>query len=196
MILDRCFSIIILLLRPSPTACLLVCLLFLTGCAGLAVKGVSSASDRVTIAVNEDAAKRGDPVAQYKLGLANCCAIGAVDPLHDNVKATLWLCRAARQNHAPAQFLLGRIYSGHPIAGIDPQQQVKLLVAGAPVDRAVARVWLTRAASSGHRDAASELSDLLPKLSKSEVEKSDQFLQDWKNAPCDYSAVFPSKSVK
>jgi TPR repeat protein len=160
------------------------------------VKGVSTASDRVTIAVNEDAAKSGDPAAQYKLGLANCCAIGAVDPLHDNVKATLWLCRAARQNHAPAQYLLGRIFSGHPIAGFDPQQQVKLLMAGAPVDRAVARVWFARAASSGHRDAASELSELLPKLSKSEVEKSDQFLRDWKNAPCDYSDVFPNKSVK
>jgi TPR repeat protein len=196
MQLHKFFSSMTQFAQPSAIACLLASNILLSGCAGLAVKGVSSASDRVTIAVNEDTAKRGDPVAQYKLGLANCCAIGAVDPLHDNVKATLWLCRAARQNHAPAQYLLGRIYSGHPIVGIDPQQQVKLLLAGAPVDRAVARVWFARAASSGHRDATSELSDLLPKLSKSEVAKSDQFLQDWKNAPCDYSDVFSNKSVK
>jgi TPR repeat protein len=174
--------------------CLLAVLPMLSGCVGLAVKGAMTASDQATIAANEDAANHGDPAAQYKVGRAHCCSVGPVDPLHDSRKATLWLCRAARRDYAPAQYLLGRIYSGHPVAGLDPQQQAKLTLAGAPVNRPVAMLWLARAAASGDKDAADAGVKLQAQMSSQERATSEGYAKDWPSAPCDYDAVFPTGS--
>ena len=171
---------------------LLAMLSMLSGCVGLAVKGAMTAADQATIANNEDAANHGDPAAQYKVGRAHCYSVGPVDPLHDSRKATLWLCRAARQNYAPAQYLLGRIYSGHPVAGLDPQQEAKLALAGAPVNRPVAMLWLARSAASGDKDAADALVRLQAQMSAQEKAISAGYTMDWPNTPCDYDAVFPA----
>lgn len=166
--------------------------LLLTGCVGLAVKGAQTASSQAQIAVNEDAANGGDKVAQYKVGMAHCCSVGPVDPLHDSVKATLWLCRAARQDYAPAQSALGQIYAGHPVVGFDPQQSAKLALAGAPVNRPVARLWLARAAAAGDKDAIAALAKLTPTLTTADLQTSDAYAQNWQAAPCDYRTVFPT----
>jgi TPR repeat protein len=73
------------------------------------------------------AANRGDARAQYNLGL---CALTGGDVTAETV-AIQWLSHSARQRNAPAEFQLGVLYSGLG-------------------DRALAVVWLSRAALNGH----------------------------------------------
>ena len=162
----------------------------LSGCVGVAVKGAKYAGSQATIAENEAAAARGDAKAQYELGDAYCCSVGAVDLTHDTVKATAWLCRAARQGYAPAQYRLGRLYSGNPVEGIDVQQRAKLLISGAPKNKPLALMWLTLAARNGHGDATSPLAELKRDMTAQEQEAGQTYLADWQGAPCEWEQVF------
>jgi TPR repeat protein len=161
---------------------------------GLAVKGVKTASTEATIAVNKNAAETGDAKAQFELGSAKCCAIGSVDLIHDNVQATAWLCRSARQGYAPAAYRLGRIYAGKPILGIDPQQNAKLLLIDFPRNNAVAALWLMRAAQGGGQDAMSALADLTPRLTLPEQAQAQSWMADWTRAPCEWADVIQTRS--
>jgi uncharacterized protein len=100
----------------------------------------------------------------------------------DNTKALAWYERAARQGHAPAQYLLANMYAyGHAAApeGQDPMRLAAqwyfeaarrgqadaqyslglLFLAGSGVQQnaAEARKWFTRAARQGHADAQAYL---------------------------------------
>lgn len=52
-------------------------------------------------------ARHGNVEAQYKLGMTYCCGF---DPARSQVRFRHWLCRAALQGYAPAQYQLGRYY--------------------------------------------------------------------------------------
>ncbi|MBM3524667.1 MAG: hypothetical protein FJX57_17110, partial [Alphaproteobacteria bacterium] len=85
------------------------------------------------------AAERGDPDAQYLLGVSD--ALRPADR-RDPASALDWLARAAVQDHARAQFALGQAYAD----GI-----------GTPVESGWANLWFERAARRGHHDAAFHL---------------------------------------
>jgi TPR repeat protein len=165
----------------------------LNGCVGVAVKGAKYANGQATIAGSEAAAARGDAKAQYELGDAYCCSVGSVDLTHDTIKATSWFCRAARQGYMPAQYRLGRLYSGHPVEGLDVQQRAKLLVAGAPENKPLALMWLTLAARNGDKEATAALTELTRAMSGQEQETGQRYLADWQNAPCEWEQVFVAK---
>jgi TPR repeat protein len=165
----------------------------LSGCVGVAVKGAKYANSQATIAGNETAAAGGDAKAQYALGDAYCCSVGSVDLTHDTVKATSWLCRAAHQGYAPAQYRLGRLYSGNPVEGIDVQQRAKLLIAGAPENKPLALMWLTLAARNGSKEAAAKLTELTSAMSAQEQQSGQSYLADWQSAPCEWGQVFVAK---
>jgi TPR repeat protein len=165
----------------------------LCGCVGVAVKGAKYADNQATIAQNEAAAARGDAKAQYELGNAYCCSVGSVDVTHDTVKATAWLCRAARQGYVPAQYRLGRLYSGNPVEGIDVQQRAKLLIVGAPKNKPLALMWLTLAAQGGSGDASEQLAELKREMTPQEQEAGQTYLAAWQGAPCEWEQVFAGK---
>jgi TPR repeat protein len=174
---------------------LAVALIFsLAGCVAVAVKGVETGSELATIAKNSAAADAGDAEAQYRVGAAYCCAIGKADLGHDNQKATDYLCRAARQNHEPAQYLLGRIYSGHPIVGFNPQESGKLALIGSDKNMPLAIMWLTLAADHSDEEASrsrKELDALAKTASLQDKAKAQELIHDWQNAPCQWNDVFP-----
>ncbi len=172
-------------------ALVLLAPLGLGGCVGLAVKGVKTAETEVTISSNAPAASRGDARAQYKVGAAYCCAIGSLDLVHDNAKATDWLCLSAQQDYQPAQYLLGKIYSGKPVSGVNLEERAKLMLVGAPQNLPVAALWLTRAARDGDHDAMSALADMTPRLSAGDQVLMHNYLRDWRAAPCTWKSVFP-----
>ncbi len=168
--------------------------LALGGCVGLAVMGAKSAATEAEIASDQGAAERGDAAAQLRLGEDYCCAIGAVDPVHDNRKATEWLCRAADQGNAKAALWLGRIYAGRPPVGFDPQQQAQLLVAGARANYPVAAAWLTRAAQGGETAAQKPLQTVDGKLTASDQAQVAAYLSGRESLPCRWDRVFPRRA--
>ncbi|HVY02076.1 MAG TPA: tetratricopeptide repeat protein, partial [Caulobacterales bacterium] len=101
--------------------------------------GSVSAASAQTIAAAystlEDAAMRGDPVAQYEYGLARLAA-------GDSQKAVVYLRRAASQGLAMAQYRLAKLYERGE---------------GVPIDLAQARHWTERAAAGGNRKAMHDL---------------------------------------
>ena len=155
-----------------------------------AVKGAKTAASETTVLSNQAAADAGDARAQYMVGKAKCCAIGPVDLTHNNDTATEYLCRSAAQGYAPAQYVLGLIYGGHPIVGFDPQQSAKLALAGAPKNLPYEFMWFSLGAASD-ADSAKALGVLVPQMTPAELAAGRGYLADWQHQPCRYKQVFP-----
>ena len=169
-------------------------LVALASCAGVVIKGVGTASEQVTISNNQDAADKGNAEAQFKVGSAHCCRIGKTDVAHDNQKATDYLCRSAHQGYTKAQYLLGRIYAGHPIEGFNPQQTIKLQVVGGEKNLPLAIMWLSLVIEHQDeqvKDARDELNDINKIASAQDQAKAKQWMTNWQQAPCQWNDVFP-----
>ena len=148
---------------------LLAALLVLPGCAAVVVEGANIAKDQVVYANNIDAARNGNAEAQYSVGNSLCCALNETDDgFYNTPRAVDWLCRAAAQNHGPAAFRLGEIYSGDTVSGLRMMREVATTVAGNTTNGPVAYAWMNRAASLGVRDAVKERDDIWKKLSADE----------------------------
>lgn len=118
----------------------------------------SSSQDRIgAMFWLETAAKRGHLEAQYLLSEqyrsdlveeSDLDAVGGDDlALHyarDDAKAAQWLCRAAAGGLPQAQYALAEAYSFGNIVPLDQDQN---------------RLWLEKAAASGHPDAIAQLDD-------------------------------------
>jgi TPR repeat protein len=167
----------------------------LASCTSIAIKGVATASEQATIARYQNAADEGNAEAQYNVGAAHCCRIGKTDIAHDNQKATEYLCRSAKQNYSKAQYVLGRIYAGHPIVGFNPQQSIKLKAVGSEKNISLAVMWLTLAAA-GRDDDANDAREALKEIERSatpqDQAQAKKWLDIWQHAPCKWSEVFPS----
>ena len=85
------------------------------------------------------AAERGDPRAQYLLGVRYATGDGVVE---DDATAAQWIRKAADQGLADAQFNLGLMYADGN---------------GVPQDSATAVSWLRKAAEQGDARAESNL---------------------------------------
>ncbi len=81
------------------------------------------------------AAKRGNPRARYRLGVAYRSGRGVAQ---DPAKAAYWFGKAASSGDADAQYALGKLYE----KGL-----------GVRADRGRAMEWIGEAARSGHREA-------------------------------------------
>ena len=96
-------------------------------------------------------AERGDPQAQYKLGLAYDVGVGAPQDL---AQAAAWYERAAEQGHAGAQFSLGLMYANGR---------------GVPQDLVRAHMWLNLAAAAQQPGARSERDLIAKKMTRQQI---------------------------
>ena len=87
-----------------------------------------------------EAAKRGDPEAQYLMGQAYS---GGISVLPDVNTAVFWWDKAAKQNHPKAQFCLAFAYAkGQGVRERDPQKAFELWKAAAEQGHLQAQVYL------------------------------------------------------
>ena len=137
--------------------------------------------------------------AQYELGESYCCRSGGpLDKMsiYDNHEATHWYCRAAHKGYAPAQFRLARLYSGHPIHGMHIAFRVSTMLGNAETDLGVALLWSNLAANNGVADARPLRDEILVHATDRDRARATRLLQDWRAAPCEWAAVFPSARNK
>jgi uncharacterized protein len=111
-------------------------------------------------ALRQDA-ERGDPQAEYKLGLAYDVGIGAPQDL---TQAAAWYERAAEHGHAAAQFSLGVMYAN----GRGVQQ-----------DLVQAHRWLNLAAAASQPGARSERDLIAKKMTRQQIAEAVRQARAW-----------------
>lgn len=180
-------------IRRTRAAIMIVVLavLPLSGCVGLALQGARMAKDTGERSANHDKAQAGDPKAQYEMGMSWCCQIGGVvgAPIYDNEKATDWLCKAARQDYGPAQLALARIYSGRVRKG-GLKQMVVSSIAPGPKKLATALMWANLANSHEIRGATDLQAEIEKTATPAERAGAKRLGFNWRAAPCTWRQVF------
>jgi uncharacterized protein len=106
-------------------------------------------------------AERGDPEAEYKLGLAYDVGVGAPQDLG---QAAAWYERAAERGHAGAQFSLGLMYGN----GRGVQQ-----------DLVQAHRWLNLAAAASQPGARSERDLIAKKMTRQQIAEAIRQARAW-----------------
>jgi TPR repeat protein len=106
-------------------------------------------------------AERGDPAAEYKLGLAYDVGVGAPQDL---AQAAAWYERAAEQGHAGAQFSLGLMYANGR---------------GVPQDLVRAHMWLNLAAAAQQPGARSERDLITKKMTRQQIAEAVRQARAW-----------------
>jgi hypothetical protein len=106
-------------------------------------------------------AERGDPDAEYKLGLAYDVGVGAPQ---DVAQAAAWYERAAEQGHPGAQFSLGLMYSNGR---------------GVPQDLVRAHMWLNLAAAASQAGARSERDLIAKKMTRAQITEAIRHAREW-----------------
>jgi TPR repeat protein len=106
-------------------------------------------------------AERGDPEAQYKLGLAYDVGVGAPQDL---AQAAAWYERAAEQGHPGAQFSLGLMYGNGR---------------GVPQDLVRAHMWLNLAAAASQPGARSERDLIAKKMTRKQIAEAIRQARAW-----------------
>lgn len=142
--------------------------LLCAGCVAVGVEGVNISKDEVVYQRNIDEAEAGDPVAQYKVGDALCCSVNEGSGFYNTKEAVAWLCRSARQEHAPAMFKVGKILSGDVIDGIRLTRRLVQGVAGNSTNLPVAYGWLRAAEANGVEDAMERADEVWEDMSDEE----------------------------
>ncbi|MDO8290743.1 MAG: hypothetical protein Q7T44_16130 [Parvibaculum sp.] len=170
-------------------------LTMLSGCATAAIQGASRASDQATILVNENDAEKGDPIAQYKLGMAHCCTIAGSMGVLNNQKATQWFCKAARQDNADAQYELGRIYSGDLVRGMNGPAKIGALLTEQPENKPLALMWFRLADAHGNADAADKAKDLREDMTPAEIAQALIREKSSQAQPCEWNDVYPDRKI-
>ncbi|MEL7446507.1 MAG: hypothetical protein AAGK02_11970 [Pseudomonadota bacterium] len=157
----------------------------LPGCVAAGIGGTTYAVKASQRGDLQGPARAGDAQAQYELGLSHCC----MGPGFSTRTATEWLCQAAKQGYAPAQYELGRIYAGEVSRTPAPGQKV-IRAATAKSDSVSSYVWFQLAADGGEDRAVSRASDALSSLTEYEVMAAESSLANWRDMPCEYDDVF------
>ena len=138
---------------------------------------------------NIDAAKRGDALAQYKVGDAYCCSVHEGSGFYNTRVAVRWLCASAQQGHGPAMFKLGKIYSGDVVDGVRLIRRVAHGIAGTSENLTVAYVWLKQAADRGLKEATNRAARVWNDLATTERTMASRLLQDGLKAKCRWDEV-------
>ena len=107
------------LMQPAARLFVVLCSLLLTGCGAVAVETATIGWDKMKVRANIDAARAGDPEAQYAVGEALCCSGDtATGTLYSTEDAMKWLCAAAAQGNTNAMLKLGQIFEGDQVDGL------------------------------------------------------------------------------
>lgn len=117
-------------------------------------------------------ARAGDPEAQFQLGKAYCCGDG---PGKNSAIAVSWLCKAAKQEHAGAQYELGRYHALRTDAYYSTSQ---------PQARIYAYMWYSLAAVGEWPLAAAERDALARDMSRGELEEAQAHIREWRSLGC------------
>ena len=169
---------------------LVFAMLALTGCAAVVIEGANIAKDQVVFANNIEAARNGDAAAQYAVGNSLCCALNESDDgFYNTPKAVDWLCQSAAQNHGPAAFRLGEIYSGDTVSGLRMMREAAHVVAGNTTNGPVAYAWMSRAATLGVRNATKERDDIFKNLSAEDRVKAQNLASGSATLLCRWNDV-------
>lgn len=176
-----------------------VAILSLQGCYTPLIEGAQQGYDGARRDSLEASAKSGDPDEEFKLGNTYCCQ--GAGPMHDvsiydNVKATRWYCKAARQGYALAQLQLARLYSGHPIRGLHIVLRVSDLMGTDDTNLSVALMWATVAAEKGEEDAVDLRDDIARNITPRARARAEALMSDWRTAPCRWDEVIPAAAKK
>jgi TPR repeat protein len=107
-------------------------------------------------------AEKGDPAAQYHLGLLYDEGQGVG---RDQDLARFWYLRAAQQGYVDAYFILGDMYANGR---------------GTQADRSLAYHWYTMAAASGHARAKEIVGRFAPKLSTEQLAEAGRITTAWR----------------
>ncbi len=164
----------------------------ISGCAAVAIEGGQAAKSEVVIAQNIKAAENGDPKAQFSVGEAYCCSLNEGSGLFNTRTSVEWLCKAARQNYAPAMFKLGKIYSGDTIDGIRLARRAAAGIAGTSTNFPVAAAWLRMAEANGERAAGARLADVWKDMSAADRAAAQRLFENGLGNQCLWNEVISS----
>ena len=166
----------------------------LSGCASVVVEGVHIAKNEVIIENNIDKARRGDPVAQFKIGEAYCRSVDEKDhSFYSTRKAVGWLCASAVQGHVPAMYKIGKIYSGDVVEGIRLARRLAQSIAGTSENHPVAYAWLVQAAARGEKDAKPQADKLWDGMSSVQQAETRKLVDAGLRATCRWEDAILSK---
>jgi hypothetical protein len=171
--------------------------LLLVGCYAPLIEGAQQSYDAARrVPLKTDAASSDDPIDQFKLGNTYCCKGGGpMDDLsiYDNVKATQWYCRAARQGYAPAQLQLARLYSGHAIRGLHVALRASALVGTTETDFSTALMWANLAANNKGEGDVEDAVELRNKITENTTDeeriRAANLIKNWQSAACQWTEV-------
>jgi TPR repeat protein len=164
----------------------------LGGCAAVAIEGGQAAKSEVIISQNIKAAESGDAKAQFSVGEAYCCSLNEGSGLFNTRTSVEWLCKAARQNYAPAMFKLGKIYSGDTIDGIRLARRAAAGVVGTSTNFPVAAAWLRLADMNGERAAGGRLADVWKDMSAADRTAAQRLFATGVSNQCLWNEVITS----
>lgn len=175
--------------KKLPAMVFAVAAVVLAACGGGAPPPVAPAGpDLATRAAS------GEVEAQYLLGVEICCGSGNARGRRDTAESTAWLCRAARQGEPRAQYRLGVIYA----AGLD-ESGIGSKIFGAGSSRSkprLAAMWFDLAMAAGHGEAASRRLALGRRLSAEDHLAVEKMRARWREAPCDWQAVYGAAAAR
>lgn len=173
--------------RPLARALVLLPMLLPAACATPPAQGIGSPVKTA----DENLAEAGNADAQYRMG-ASVMAGGAHlsgasgdnrQASEDRQAATKWLCKAARRDHADAQYALGQIYAGHA-GGV-------FQAVGSKVDLSEALLWYRIGGVYGNVASGMAADRLAATLGHNELLKSGLLQSAYPNVPCEWNEVFP-----
>ncbi len=137
-------------------------------------------------------ARHGHKDSQYIVGKSYCCGF---DDMHNTKRAIEWLCQSAKQNYAPAQHLLGEIYTNNidgfaPGWSVHTSRELDKLGYRGNEHLILGYMWYMLAANWDYENAQEMARDMENELTYADVEKAHNYFQDWQNAPCTWNEVF------
>jgi hypothetical protein len=173
-----------MILRLGATSLVVSCSLGLAGCGAVAVETATVGWDNAKVWANMDAARTGDPEAQYAVGEALCCSgDAATGALYSTADAMRWLCAAADQGNTDAMLKLGRIFEGDQVDGLRPIRRAMNAVTVTPQNLAAAYHWYATAAREGVTVAAGTTEELRAVMTDVEHARARDYLSG-SEPPC------------
>jgi hypothetical protein len=173
--------------------------LLLDGCFAPLVEGARQGMNVVERDRLQASASAGEAQAQYKLGTTYCCETGPGIQrslsVFDNRKATEWLCKAALQDYAPAQYKLAQIYAGRAGASGGMITRIGGWIDSERPAPSVAWIWASRAAANGIGQAASLRDTLGAGLDHARWREMNEQLAHWRTAPCTWDQAVGTRTA-
>jgi TPR repeat protein len=165
------------LMRPAARLLVVLSSLLLTGCGAVAVETATIGWDKTQVWSNIDAARAGDPEAQYAVGEALCCSGDtATGTFYSTEDAMKWLCAAAAQGNTDAMVKLGQIFEGDQVDGLRLMRRAMNAVTDTPQNVAAAYYWYAAAGNAGVTESAGTADELFREMSVLDKETATWYL--------------------